>query len=60
MKIITEIHPDGSVKVRVEGVKGSACKALTKEFEEGLGVITSDVPTKEMHEHEAATIKART
>jgi hypothetical protein len=31
------IHPNGRVEVRVEGVKGEECTALTKALEEALG-----------------------
>ena len=31
------IHPNGRVEVRVEGIKGEECTAITKALEEALG-----------------------
>lgn len=36
-------------EIRVNGVKGTACRAFSKPFEEAIGgKITSDTPTAEM------------
>jgi Protein of unknown function (DUF2997) len=59
IEVIMDIAPDGKVKTTVKGVKGSACKALTKDYEQGLGKIISDSTTSEFHEVEPTTrIKA--
>jgi len=37
------------VEVRVNGVKGSACRAFSKPFEDAIGgKVVADVPTAEM------------
>lgn len=59
VEITTEISPSGETKVSVKGVKGKSCKALTADFERGLGKVTHDVPTKEMHENEVQTVRNR-
>lgn len=49
-KLTIKIAADGSTQIKVTGVKGKGCKALTKDFEEALGKVTSDTPTAEMKE----------
>jgi hypothetical protein len=46
---------DGSVTVKVEGVKGRSCQDATRKIEEALGKVTSDNPTEEMYERETET-----
>jgi hypothetical protein len=49
-RLIITVKPGGATQIKVQGVKGSGCKALTKDFEEALGQVTSDKPTAEMRE----------
>ena len=58
-EITITIDTQGNSTIAVKGVKGSGCKALTKEFEEGLGKTISDTKTKEYHEQQEVQIKAR-
>ena len=51
-KVIFEIDTKGNTKVTVKGVKGRGCKALTADFEKGLGKTISDVDTKEIYEQQ--------
>ena len=48
----------GKVTVKVNGVKGPACKALTADFEKGLGVKTSDTNTHEFSQLQSVEVKA--
>lgn len=59
-KVIFEIDLKGNTKLTVKGVRGKGCKALTADFENGLGIVTSDKSTNEMYEQEQPqTVKAR-
>ncbi len=49
-KITIKIARDGGTQIKVSGVKGAGCKALTKDIEEALGTVTSDVRTSEYSE----------
>ena len=51
-EITVTIAPDGEVKVSVKGVKGKACKALTKGLEAALGEVGHSQATKEAYESE--------
>lgn len=51
-KVIVTIPKHGKVTIEVQGVKGTACKDLTKSLEEALGKVHSDVATGEMFEEE--------
>lgn len=57
--VTVEVDKAGAVTVKVNGVKGGGCKALTADIERALGKVTSDVPTAEMHQHAAQAAKAR-
>lgn len=48
--IIVDVLPDGSAKVQVVGVTGSACKAFSKPIEDALGIVSSDTPTPEYYQ----------
>jgi DUF2997 family protein len=48
--ITIEFSPRGEAKVSVSGVKGSACKDLTRRFEQALGQTTADTETGEYFE----------
>lgn len=49
-EVIIEATPEGKVTVTASGYKGKSCKEATKSFEEALGTVNSDTPTKEMTE----------
>jgi Protein of unknown function (DUF2997) len=49
-EIIVEIDKDGSVTVSVRGMKGSGCRALTKDLEKALGRTVEDHATRELTE----------
>lgn len=49
-KLILEFAEDGTYQVKVEGVAGSGCKAVTKDIEEALGKVTESKPTNEMYQ----------
>jgi hypothetical protein len=49
-KMIIEIDETGTVQLTVKGVKGKACKNVSKQIEEALGRTTKSVPTNEMKE----------
>ena len=59
MQEIIVTFQGGKATVEVKGVKGRGCKALTKEFEEKLGLKVADEETREMYEPEPAQVKAR-
>lgn len=57
-RIIFDIDKDtGAVTIRAEGYKGPACKAATAPFEALFGPPTSDTPTPEMQQKEAAQVR---
>jgi acylphosphatase len=49
-QIIVEVSPSGEVKVSVKGVKGKACKDLTKKIEEALGEASNVKETEEYYQ----------
>ena len=50
-EIIFRFKPGGKTTVKVEGVAGEGCKALTQPFLDALaGQTVSDEPTDEMYE----------
>jgi hypothetical protein len=52
-EIIFTFKPGGATTVKVEGVAGDKCRALSKPFIEALaGRTVSDEPTDEMYETE--------
>lgn len=51
-KVTITIAPDGTPKIEVNGVKGKACKDITKTVERALGSVVSDKETPEMYEKE--------
>ncbi len=48
--ITIDISPKAEVTFEVNGVKGSACKDLTKALEEKLGSVSSVTDTAEAYE----------
>ena len=53
METVIVTIENGDVKIQTKGFKGKSCKAATAELEKGLGRVTSDVPTAEMHATDA-------
>ncbi len=52
------VTKDGDVKIRVKGVAGPACEALTKDIENAIGVVTEREKTGEFFQAtEQETIK---
>lgn len=49
-RILIDIDPKGNAKMSVTGIKGPSCKAVTKEFEDGLGKKVSDTTTNEYNQ----------
>jgi len=49
-EISIDIAPDGTQKLTVKGVKGRACRELTREFERKFGKVTATEDTKETNE----------
>jgi len=49
-KIEITIEPDGSTSIKVNGVKGKGCEALTKDLEEALGKVAERKHTNEYRE----------
>ena len=49
-KLTITIKPDGSTKIKVSGVKGKDCKALTADIESALRKTVSDIATSEMRD----------
>ncbi len=54
-KIELIIDTNGETQIKVTGVKGEACKDLTKGLERALGNVKSDRPTAEMKGAEIKT-----
>jgi hypothetical protein len=46
-KIRVKINKKGQVNIKVEGISGPGCKALTKALESALGDTTGDKNTEE-------------
>lgn len=53
-KIQVLINPDGSIITKVEGIKGTSCKELTKGLEKKLGKVIQDKETEEYREVEVS------
>jgi succinate dehydrogenase/fumarate reductase-like Fe-S protein len=49
-EIIMDVDEEGNCVITVNGVKGKACAALTKDLEEALGTKISDTKTREYDE----------
>ena len=52
-KIIVQIKKDGTTTVEVNGVKGQACKDLTRGMEEALGKVENVQETQEIYESDS-------
>ena len=44
------IDDDGNVTFQVKGLKGKECLAVTKDFEEALGIIKTQEKTSEFYQ----------
>ena len=49
-EIKIDIDDNGNVAFRVLGVKGKKCLAITKDFEEALGIVKSQEKTAEFYQ----------
>jgi len=54
-EIDIKIDDDGNVTFQVKGVKGKECLAITKDFEEALGIVASREKTSEFYQTETQT-----
>ncbi len=59
-EIVIRISSDGKINLNVNGVKGSACKDLTKSLEKSLGTILETQNTGEYYEQEVEVTKNQT
>ena len=50
------IHPDGKVKVEVDGVEGSVCTDLAKPFEDAIGITKEQELKAEYYMEGSATV----
>lgn len=50
---------DGTSEIKVNGIKGTSCKDITKPFEKALGTIDSDKKTSEFYQVEDNKNKLR-
>jgi hypothetical protein len=53
-EIYVDFDAEDDPVVTVKGVKGRACKDLTRSLEKALGTVISDKPTPEMREEDPA------
>lgn len=58
-QVLIDVDADGNTVVRVEGVKGSSCKDLTKQIEAALGKTVKDDKTPEFYQKATVTVNAR-
>ena len=61
-EIKIDIDDNGNVAFQVFGVKGKKCLAITKDFEEALGIVKSQDKTAEFYQTETkvdATVEKR-
>lgn len=58
-ELLIQVNPDGSIQITVKGIKGRACKDVTRQIERALGHVVSDKPTSEMHETEVKRVLNR-
>lgn len=57
MPITIIIDTDGSTEISVNGIPGKKCKTITEQLERALGIVTSDIPTKEIQVQQKVTVK---
>lgn len=57
-EVIIEVT-GGVPTITVNGVKGIACKNLTRALENDLGSVTKSTPTKELYEKATNTAQAK-
>jgi hypothetical protein len=58
-KITVTVGLDGNATIKVEGFKGKACLAATKEIEEAIGSVESRKPTREMGSVESTPVQTQ-
>jgi len=56
-KMTMTFEPGKPVLIETTGYKGVECKAATKEFEQALGTVISDVDTPEMRQTEQQHVR---
>ncbi len=44
------ISPTGQTRIATHGYSASSCKDATRQLEQALGLVQSDLPTAEMHQ----------
>lgn len=49
-ELIIEIAPDGSLKIKTEGFKGTECEEELKPIEKAMGHVTERVRTSEFYQ----------
>jgi len=49
-ELIIEIAPDGTLKIKTEGFKGSECEEELKPIEKALGTVTERVKTSDYYQ----------
>jgi hypothetical protein len=49
-ELIIEIAPDGNLRIKTEGFKGSECEEELKPIEKALGKVTERVKTSEYYQ----------
>jgi hypothetical protein len=49
-ELIIEILPDGDVKIKTEGFKGTECEEELKPIEKALGKVTTRTKTSEYYQ----------
>lgn len=49
------VGPGGDTTISVKGIAGKGCRAVTRDLEQELGIVTSDVETAEAHATATAT-----
>lgn len=58
-EIIITVPLHGSQTVKVTGVKGKGCRAITAEYEKSLGRRVASEDTREAHEVERTALRNR-
>ena len=51
------ISPNGDTRVSTHGYRGSQCKEASRELEQALGLVVSDLPTVDMYSDISPTVQ---